>query len=313
MAFLWVSCFLLGLGLIIWGAEIFAEHLASASKQLRVSPFALALLLAGAEPEELATAVTAALRHAPGIALGDVIGANVTICLVALGIGSIIAPLPFGNRVFRYGLLALPLGLVCAWFAHDGLMTRVEGTCLVAVYAIYVAVIWILERRPPSLGETDELEKAQRAGVRIGKSSLLVFVGIAAMAVGSTLLVAATERFAHAEASQTRLGLTVVGFATGFELVVLAISAARRGATEAAIAGVVGSYAYNVTMTLGAAALARPLQLHDAALLHWPMAAMLIALVLVLLLAAPRKRLARPAGFLLLATYTLFLWLAVKI
>ena len=313
MTLLWVSGFLIGLGLIIWGAEIFAEHLAGASKQLRVSPFALALLLAGAEPEELATAVTAALRHAPGIALGDVIGANVTICLVALGAGSIIAPLPFGKHVFRYGLLALPLGLVCAWFTHDGLVTRFEGTCLVALYAIYVAVIWILERRPPSLGETDELEKAQRAGVRIGKSSLLVFVGIAAMAVGSTLLVAATERFAHAEASQTRLGLTVVGFATGFELVVLAISAARRGATEAAIAGVVGSYAYNVTMTLGAAALARPLQLRDPSLLHWPMAAMLIALVLVLLLAAPRKRLARPAGLLLLATYTLFLWLALNI
>jgi cation:H+ antiporter len=244
--------------------------------------------------------------------LGDVIGANVTICLVALGAGSIIATLPFGKHVFRYGLFALPLGLVCAWFTHDGLVTRFEGTCLVALYAIYVAVIWILERRPPSLGETDELEKAQRAGVRIGKSSLLVLVGIAAMAVGSTLLVAATERFAHAEASQTRLGLTVVGFATGFELVVLAISAARRGATEAAIAGVVGSYAYNVTMTLGAAALARPLQLRDASLLHWPMAAMLIALVLVLLLAAPRKRLARPAGFVLIATYTLFLWLVSK-
>lgn len=53
MTLLRVSGFFLGLGLIIWGAEIFAEHLAGASKQLRVSPFALALLLAGAEPEEL--------------------------------------------------------------------------------------------------------------------------------------------------------------------------------------------------------------------------------------------------------------------
>jgi hypothetical protein len=44
---------------------------------LRVSSFALALLLAGAEPEELATGVAASLRHAPGVAFGDVIGANV--------------------------------------------------------------------------------------------------------------------------------------------------------------------------------------------------------------------------------------------
>jgi hypothetical protein len=39
-----------------------AEHLADASARLGVSTFALALLLAGAEPEELATAVTLAAR-----------------------------------------------------------------------------------------------------------------------------------------------------------------------------------------------------------------------------------------------------------
>ncbi len=312
MTFLWVSGFSVGVGLIIWGAELFAEHLAGASRQLHVSQFALALLLAGAEPEELATAVTAAIRHAPGIALGDVIGANVTICLVALGAGSIIAPLPFGKKVTSYGLLALPLGLTCALFTLDGLVTRIEGACLVALYATYVAIIWILERHPPSLGEIGGLEEAEQGGGRVGRSLLLALIGIAAMAVGSTLLVAAAERFAHTEASQTRLGLTVVGFATGFELVVLAISVARRGATQAAIAAVVGSYAYNVTMTLGAAALAHPLELRDASLLHWPMAAMLIALGLVLLLAAPRGRLTRPAGLLLLAAYPLFLWLALR-
>ena len=39
-----------------------AEHLATASSRLGVSTFALALLLAGVEPEELATAVTLAAR-----------------------------------------------------------------------------------------------------------------------------------------------------------------------------------------------------------------------------------------------------------
>lgn len=47
-----------------------AEHLADASARLGVSTFALALLLAGAEPEELATALTAALRGVPSIARG---------------------------------------------------------------------------------------------------------------------------------------------------------------------------------------------------------------------------------------------------
>ena len=74
---------------IVWGAETFAEHLTDASARLGVTTFALALLLAGAEPEELATSVTAALRGVPSIAYGDVIGTNVAMCTVALGLGAL--------------------------------------------------------------------------------------------------------------------------------------------------------------------------------------------------------------------------------
>src|SRR6266852_1317735 len=109
MVILWIAAFLAGVALIVWGAETFAEHLGVASVRLGVSTFAMALLLAGAEPEELATVIAASLRGSPGIALGDVIGANVAICLVALGVGAVIAPLPFRASVMRYAILGLAL------------------------------------------------------------------------------------------------------------------------------------------------------------------------------------------------------------
>ncbi len=99
MIILWLSAILASVAAIVWGAEIFAEHLGTAAVRLRISKFALSLLLPGAEPEELATAVAASLRGTPGIAFGDVIGANMAICLVALGVGPTIAPLPFGKQV----------------------------------------------------------------------------------------------------------------------------------------------------------------------------------------------------------------------
>ncbi|MHB1912447.1 MAG: sodium:calcium antiporter, partial [Acidimicrobiales bacterium] len=82
-----------GVSLIVFGAETFAQNLSTASARLGVTTFALAVLLAGAEPEELATTVTASLRHSAAIAYGDVIGANIAMCLVALGVGAVIAPL----------------------------------------------------------------------------------------------------------------------------------------------------------------------------------------------------------------------------
>lgn len=308
----WIVLLFAGAGLIVWGAEAFAENLGSAAAQLGVSSFALALLLAGAEPEELATALVAAIRGSPGIAFGDIIGANVTICLVALGVGAVLRPLSFVGA-FRYALLGLPLGVIGTWIAWDGKITRVEGGFLVLLYITYVAGIWILERRPPALGEVAEVQKACAHSVkdRIGRDLVLVLLGVIVMAFGATILVEAVRRISSAESLQTRLGLTIVGFATGFELVVLAWSASRRGASEAVVAGVVGSFTYNMTMTLGAAALARPLRLYRAATLHAPLMFMVAALGLVILLAARRRELSRTAGVLLLLAYPLFLVLAL--
>jgi cation:H+ antiporter len=298
---------IVGVALIVWGAETFAEHLAVASTRLGVSTFALAILLAGAEPEELATAVTASLRDAPGIAYGDVIGANIAICLVALGVGAVIAPLPFGAGVRPYALLAIPAGVAAAAMAWDGRVDRVEGLVLVVAYIAYVALIWWRERRPPALGETDELIEAKaentRGQGRVGIELLAVVGGVVALAVGAVLVVEAVRRLTDVESSQTVLGLTVVGFATAFELVVLAWSSARHGVSEAVVAAVVGSFAYNSTMTLGAGALARPLQLDDADLLHLPWLLMLGSLALVVALGWRPQRLDRTRGIVLLASY----------
>ena len=311
-----VLAVLAGVAAIVWGAEAFAEHLAPAAVALRVSTFALALLLAGAEPEELATGVAASLRHAPAVAFGDVVGANVAMCLVALGVGAVVAPLPFGRRVRRYALAGLPLGAACAALAWGGHVSRAGGALLVALYVAYVASIWVLEGVPPALGETAELAEAKDhpttgARRRVGRDLLLILAGIAAMSVGATALVEGVRHLAHADSSQTQLGLTVVGFATAFELVVLAWSAARRGATEAVVAAVVGSYAYNATMTLGASALARPLRITQPGQLHAPLIIMLLALLGVLAMGGRRGQLTRRAGVVLLACYPAFVVVAL--
>lgn len=298
-----------GVALVVAGAELFAEHLEVASHRLGVSAFALALLLAGAEPEELATTITAAVRNVPAVAFGDVIGANVAMCLVALPVGALVTPLPFGPRVRRYALLALPLGAVAAVFAWNGHVGRIQGAVLVALYVAYVAAIWLRERRPPALGEVAELGETRPVAParRVGRELALVLLGVATLAIGSIVLVEAIRSISGVESTQTKLSLTLVGFATTLELVVLAWSTARRGVTEAVVAAVVGSFAYNATMSLGAAALVRPLSIADASLLHGPLVIMLAALVAVVAIAVPRARVGRTGAIVLLAAYPVFL------
>jgi cation:H+ antiporter len=302
-----VGALAVGVSLIVAGAELFAEHLEVAAGRLGVSAFALALLLAGAEPEELATTVAASLRDVPAVAFGDVVGANIAMCLVALPVGALVAALPFGRKVLRYALLALPLGIAAAVAAWDGRVSRPVGGLLVALYVAYVAAIWVVERRPPTLGEVAELDAADAPRPRrVGWELVLVLVGVAALAVGSIIVVEAVQSISDVESTQTNVTLTLVGLATTLELVVLAWSSARRGVTEAVVAAVIGSFAYNATMSLGAAALARPLVITDAGLLHGPLVVMLMALAAVILLGAPSRRLDRVRACALLAAYPIF-------
>jgi cation:H+ antiporter len=260
--------------------------------------------------------VTAALRGAPGVAFGDVVGANVTISLVALGAAAAIATVPFGRTVRAYALGGLAVAAVAGAVVWDGAVGRRAGAGLVALYVAYVAVIWWRERRPPALGEVGELDEARdaagEAGTggpgrrRVGRELALSVAGVAALAAGSVAIVEAVVRVTDLEETQTRLGLTVVGFATAFELVVLAWSTARRGMPETVVAAVVGSFAYNVTMTLGAAAVARPLRLADADLLRGPWLVMVASLALVVAVSLRHRGLDRRRGLVLLALSPVF-------
>ena len=188
---------------------------------------------------------------------------------------------------------------------------------LVALYLGYVAVIWVFEGEPPAIGETAELQEAKDRAAsgstsrRVGQDLVLIVAGVAAMAVGATLLVEGVRHVAHVDSSQTQISLTLIGFATALELVALAVSAQRKGNREAVVAAVVGSFAYNATMTLGASALARPLHIVDPGRLRVPLVFMVGALVAAIALSWPKQRLSAIAGVGLLACYPIYVFLAL--
>ena len=293
--------------LLIAGAELFAEHAASAGVRLGVSAIAVGVLLAGAEPEELITAVTAAARDRPGIAVGDAIGANVTMLTLALGVAALLGPLPVGGRVRQYAIGATFAGVVAAAVVIDRNIGRVEGLALIGLYALLVAAVWLRERQPPVIGEVAEALEQEGHGDRRQPPWLgltLALAGIAVMAVGGVVAVQGAERVVDAVSiSDTAVGLTLVALATTAELFALAWASARRHAGELAVAAIVGSAAYNATATLGAAAVVRPVSDLDV---RGPALLAAALPIVVLVLGGPGRRLTRPAGFALVAGYVVY-------
>jgi len=291
--------------LLVGGAELFVENAASAARRLGVTVLAVGILLAGAEPEELLTAVLAAAQHRPGLAAGDAIGANVTMLTACLGLAALVRPLQLGRRVMQYAVLAAVAGAFAFLALLDGHVGRVEGALLVLAYIALVGLVWWREREPPKLGELAELDDDEDGdGDRSATAGLLLsLVGVAGMLVGGDLAVNGAVRVVESFGStDSAVGLTILALATTAELFALVFAAVRHDVPEIAVAGVVGSAAYNATATLGAAALARPLSV-DGLVVPAALAALLPIIVLLL---AIRGRLGRPAAALLVAVYVVF-------
>jgi cation:H+ antiporter len=311
-----IGLLLLGVaaGLLIGGAELFVENAAAAAQRLGVTVIAVGILLAGAEPEELLTAIIAAVQDRPGLAAGDAIGANVTMLTACLGLAALVRPLHLGRRVRQYAVLSATAGLLALLALLDGYVGRIEGGLLLASYVVLVAVVWWREREPPMLGELAELnedgETAEQHPTRSPAAGLLLaLAGVALMLVGGDLAVRGAVRVVDVLGrTDTAVGLTILALATTAELFVLVLSASRHDVPEIAVAGVVGSAAYNATATLGAAALARPLAVDGVV----ASAAAAAALPLVVLLLAPGGRLGRPAAAALVAGYVAYVAVVLR-
>jgi len=287
--------------MLVAGAELFTENAGQAARKLGITVFGIAFLLAGAEPEEMITAIIASARHRPGLAVGDAIGANLTMLTLVLGLAALARPLPFGGRVRSYAIWSAAAGGLAAFAVAGGHVGRWEGGLLLAAYVAGVAALWWREREPPAIGELAEAGDDDDERSRPPAAGLAIAVGgVALMAAGGWLAVAGASRVVSALGlTDTAVGLTLLALATTAELLALAWAAMRRGVSEIAVAGVAGSAAYNATATVGAAALVRPLA--AGGILGPAIAA--AALPLVLLAVTARGRLSRPAGAVLVAAY----------
>ncbi|MBY9074813.1 hypothetical protein K1X13_08275 [Nocardioides sp. WL0053] len=302
-----VLALVLGAVLLTAGAEAFAEHVTAASSRLGVSVLALGILLAGAEPEEAVTAMLAAGQGHPALAAGDAIGANLVILTLTVGLAALVTRLPVGRRVVEYAAAASVAGALAVLFLWNGVLGRLEATVLLASYVAGVVWVWRREQEPPLLGELAELaeEAGEAEAEEPSRALLVVLLGLLGMVAGGFFAVRGAEGLVDAfGVTESVVGLTVLALATSAEMVALVLAAHRRGLTEIALAGAVGSVAYNATVSLGLAAWVDPLAIGRGS----PVTTVALATaVLPLVLLAGRRTgwFPRALGVALVASYVL--------
>jgi cation:H+ antiporter len=297
-----VILLVVGLALVIGGAELFFDGLLATAARWRLSPFVLTVVVSGFELENLAAGIAANLKGLGNAAAGTFLGGTTFLALAVAGLGATVAPIRAALPVpVLLWSASAPLPLLA--LGSDGDLSRLDGLILLAWAAVAIGGIAYAGRSLPG----SETEERTRHPLWRMLGGLTVLSG-AGVALGDGLHRVVT----HFGISQSLLGNTAIAAAVEVEEVSRVAVPTRHGRGDVALGNVFGTIAHFAAFNAGLIALVRPIHLDSASLhLHLPAAA--ASVLLLAALTTWHRGLRRFDGALLLALYAGYVAAAIAL
>jgi cation:H+ antiporter len=257
---MWVHLlwFVLGLTVLVLGAESLVRGAARLAGSVGVSPLVIGLTVVafGTSTPEMAVSVHASLAGTPDIAIGNVVGSNIANILLILGISAVIIPLLVSEQVIRQEVpVMIAATILVLVLALDGRISRIDAGILFALVVVYTVFLVVQSRRSTraaSAQPTAELPARSRWDRHWGVQLLLIVVGLVALVFGSRWLVESAVVFARfLGISDLVVGLTIVAVGTSLPEIATSALAALRGERDIAVGNVIGSNLFNILAVLG--------------------------------------------------------------
>ena len=325
MLYLWIFLLILGFVLLVKGADWFVDGAAGIAKKCKISALVIGLTVVafGTSAPELCVSVTAAIKHSTGIAIGNVVGSNITNILLILGISSLVRVLPVkkSSLFLDIPVLLLASGLLIGLGFWGRSLAWYDGLALIAVFAVYMTLLFLNARReqraaklsggPAPEEDKPEKEPKTKAGKWFKRMEektwfliILTLVGLGMVVGGGTLLVEGAKYIAnYFKVPEDIIGLTVVAIGTSLPELVTSVVAAAKGETDIAVGNIIGSNIFNIFLVAGVSSLFWPLAFDYPNNLIDGLVALGAALLLYGCALLGRKKLGRIAGALMVLSF----------
>lgn len=327
----YVLCLLmiaLGIFFLIKCSDIFVDSASFFAKKLKIPTVIIGLTVVafGTSLPELAVSVSDSVSCLSSggnanIAIGNVVGSNISNILLVLGCSVLITPIIIKHGALRYdfpimigtSLLACLLILLFPLGGRFAIL-RWEGIILVVGIITYVTYLVIVARkkmiaRAELQTEPEQTEKSMSTW----KAVLFLILGLTGIVVGGELVVNGAKSIAvgvgelaglNHDLVESLVGLTIVAVGTSLPELVTSIVAAKKGENEIAFGNVVGSNIFNVLFILGASSVISPLTIGNQIIID--LAVMMASMVLAFILSF-KKKLNRKDGLIFVLCYTAYI------
>lgn len=318
---------ILGLALILGGANFLTDGSAALAQRFRVPEFivGLTIVAVGTSTPELVVSVLSAAAGNSDVAIGNIVGSNIFNVFLILGVCALIAPLPLtGGNIRRDLPFLTAVSVLLLLLTSDRLLGlgevdaigRIDGIVMLLLYIVLIRYTIRAERRTAALAtqttQTTQTEKPQRS-----KSLWLIVVmiagGLAGLVFGGELFLDSATAIARAlGVSESVIAITLVAGGTSLPELASSVVSLLKGKSEMALGNVIGSNIANILLILGLSATIHPLTLGGITRIDLLTVLLSSVLLFVTAFTFRRKAVDRWEGAIFLVIYALYIGYLVR-
>lgn len=308
---------LIGLFLLLCGANYLVDASVAIAQRAKVSNFIIGLTIVGmgTSAPELFVSVSSALTGHGDVAMGNVIGSNISNILLILGVTALILPFSIEKEQQRRDLpVCIGSMILLTLLANDALMpgitvnevSRLDGVVLLLAFLIYMCYVIVQKAKHPeaSLAEANESSTTTLGGKQPWLLWTITMVSLVALIGGGQLFLNSAQNLAEAWGiSQAVISITVVAIGTSLPELITAVVAACKKNPQLALGNVIGSNVFNALFITGTASVIKPFTVQTVQISDYAMAIVASVMCYLVAYTFKKKTLDRAEGAIFLLAY----------
>ena len=248
---------IVGFVLLIKGADFFVDGASSTAENFKVSKMLIGLTIIafGTSAPEFAISMQSLAKGSTDMLLGNVIGSNILNVLLILGIAAVIHPIKINDNTVKkeLPLCMLISTLLVVLFLDIKLdngtvnqITRSDAIVILLFFSIFIYYIITLAK------QKKEKNEETKPKYKLGKSLLLIALGLTGIILGSNMVVNNASSIAtKVGLSERIIALTIIAFGTSLPELVTTIVSSKKGEQSLLLGNIIGSNIFNACVVLG--------------------------------------------------------------
>ena len=299
---------LVGLGLVVLGADWLVNGASSIARRAGISEFVIGLTIVGfgTSCPELVVSLSGAIEGNSDISVGNVVGSNIFNVLFILGLTAMVLPVGMTDKNRRIdipitlGVTILLIILGITGSMSGPVISRWEGVLMLLVFSVYLFYCFKSDSK-------DEFSETQQATLSITKSIALTLTGLAGLIFGGDLFVdSATALARQIGVSDKFIAVTILAGGTSLPELATSLVAAIKGKEQLALGNILGSNVFNAMMILGLSSVITPLSFASMTIVDIITLVLSAVLLLIWAYTGRKNRIDRREGAAMLLCYVAY-------